>query len=124
MPNTPRTSQTSRSETVVHILAVVGVTFWVAMIVAALAGKLTYSTPRVIGLGIILLAAHALISVNTRRQKPLAIALMWFVLVADAVLALLINPKAWLLVGASIILLIAGYSCRRSWSTSPATANH
>ena len=110
----------SGSEIIVHALAFIGVTFWLVMIVRALMGVGQYTGWKLIVTGLVLGGAHLLISLSTRRRSAAAIPLIWFVLVADLLLGVFVNPKVFLLVGASIILLAAGYACRRAWNAAAA----
>ena len=110
--------RSSGSEIIVHALALIGVTFWLVMIVRALMGVGQYTGWKLIVTGLVLGAAHLLISLFARRRSAAAIPLIWFVLVADLLLGVFVNPKVFLLVGASIILLAAGYRCRRAWNAA------
>lgn len=113
----------SGSEIVVHALAIVGVAFWVVMVVRAMMGVGDHTGPKLYVAALLLGGAHLLISVSTRRRTPLALSLTWLVTGADVILALAVNPKAWVLVGASIVMIVAGNACRRSWATEPVTVN-
>ena len=110
--------RSSGSKIIVHALAFIGVTFWLVMIVRALMGVGQYTGWKLIVTGLVLGAAHLLISLFTRRRSAAAIPLIWFVLVADLLQGVFVNPKVFLLVGASIILLAAGYACRRAWNAA------
>jgi len=89
----------------IHVLAGVGVLFWLSMIVTAVIGG-SSNPAGVIVLGVILGGAHVLISWLTHRRSRLVYAAMWFVLVSDAVLAIVVDRRAILLVLFTVVLLL------------------
>lgn len=89
----------------IHVLAGVGVVFWLSMIAAALTGG-SGDSAGVIVLGLVLGGAHVAISVLTHRHSRLVFAAMVFVLVADTALAVFVDPKAVLLVLFTVVLLL------------------
>lgn len=74
----------------------------------------------IIPVGIVLGAAHIAISRFTARHDRRAVAAMWFVFFADALLAIFVNYLAVILVLFTVALLIlARTSTARKWFTSP-----
>jgi hypothetical protein len=103
----------------IHILAFVGVFFWASTIVQALAAGLPNGWT-VIPIGIVLGGAHIAISRFTARHDRRAVAVMWFVFIADALLAIFVNYLAVILVLFTVVLLIlARTSPAKEWFTSP-----
>jgi hypothetical protein len=89
----------------IHVLAAVGVLFWLSMIVTAVNGG-SSSPAAVIVLGVVLGGAHVAISWLTHRRSRLVYAAMVFVLVSDAGLTLVVDRRAILLVLFTLVLLL------------------
>lgn len=102
----------------IEILGYVGVIFWISRILAAAVSGEDFFP--VLLVGIVLGSAHVIIAVGARRHSPWAFGAMWFVLAGDTVLALVVNPAAWVLVGFTIILLLLTRlsSARQWWARS------
>jgi len=104
----------------IHILAFIGVAFWLSMIVTALTGGID-NAGAVIILGLVLGGAHVAISRFTSAHSTRAVWAMWFVLICDAGLALLVNPQAVLLMLFTIVLLVlTRLPSARGWFAAPA----
>jgi hypothetical protein len=88
----------------IHILAIIGVLFWISQIVGAfVAGEHQWA---VLIVGIILGGAHVLISRFTTVHSRKAMAAMWVVLIGDSLLTIFVNVEAILLVGFTVVLLL------------------
>lgn len=71
--------------------------------------------------GVVLAAAHVVIAVGTARRTRLVVPAMWFVLVADALLTVLVDVRATILVAATIALLVLSRTrAAKAWWTTPA----
>ncbi len=99
----------------IHVLAFVGVLFWLVMIVRALTGE--FSSPgRVIALGVVLGVAHVSISVLASRHSRWAYAAMWVIFAIDTALAIFVDWKAVLLVlFTCVLLLLTRVPSARGW---------
>lgn len=103
----------------IHVLAGVGVLFWLSMIATALTGG-SADPGVVIVLGVVLGGAHVAISWLTHRRSRLVYAAMWFVLVSDAGLAIVVDRRAILLVLFTVVLLLLTRApSARRWFASP-----
>lgn len=89
----------------IHVLAGVGVLFWMSMIVQAFMGD-GGNAWGVAVLGIVLGGAHVAISWLTHRHSRLVYAAMWFIFAGDSALAVLVDARAVLLVLFTAVLLI------------------
>lgn len=101
----------------IEVMGYVGVAFWLTMIVQAfLAPDGTLGGVALVG--IVLGGAHVVISLGARRRSRIAYAAMWFVLMGDALLALLVDARAWTLVAFTIVLLLLtrAPSARQWWA--------
>jgi hypothetical protein len=98
----------------VHVLATVGVVFWVVTFTRTALGHIDASVVQVGLLALILGGAHALISMSTTRRSMAAIWLTVFVFVSDSLLGIFVNPMAFLLVGFTVVLFIAVLLARRT----------
>lgn len=102
----------------IHAIATIGVAFWLVMAVRALldgAGDAAV----VVALAIVLGGAHVAVSAWTSRRSGRAVAAMVFILVGDALLTLLVDWRAIVLVGATIVLLLlARTPSARAWFRS------
>lgn len=88
----------------IHVLAAVGVLFWISQIVGSfLDGTRPWA---VLLVGIVLGGAHVLISRFTTLHSRRAFAAMWFVVIGDSLLTIFVNWKAIGLVGFTIVLLL------------------
>jgi hypothetical protein len=116
---TPDTPHVPGPIVAIHVLAAVGVLFWLSMIVAAVTGG-TGNPAGVIGLGVVLGGAHVAISWLTHRHSRLVYAAMGFILVCDSALAILVDPRAVLLVLFTIVLLLLTRApSARRWFARP-----
>jgi hypothetical protein len=88
----------------IHVLAAIGVLFWLSEIVSAFVDQ--DNAWLVLLLGIVLGGAHVLISRFTSQHSKRAIAAMWFVVIGDSLLAIFVNWQAILLVGFTVVLLL------------------
>lgn len=101
----------------IEIMGYVGVAFWLSMIVqSALASDGSLGAVALVG--ITLGGAHVVISSGARRRSRTAYLAMWFVLVGDTLLALLVDARAWALVVFTIVLLLLtrAPSAREWWT--------
>lgn len=99
----------------IHALAWVGVAFWLVMVVRAFTGG-EDGRWAVLALALVLGGAHVCISVLAARRSPRLIWPMWVILIGDLLLSLLVTPKALVLVGATIaLLLLARAGATRRW---------
>ena len=98
----------------VHVLAAVGVLFWIATFVRTALGQIDASVAQVGLLALVLGGAHALISMSTTRGSVAAIWLTVFVFVSDSLLGIFVNPMAFFLAGFTVVLLIAVVLSRRT----------
>jgi hypothetical protein len=102
----------------IHVLALIGVLFWLSTIIQAIAAGLPNGWA-VIPIGIVLGSAHVAISWFTTRHNRLAFTAIWFVFVADALLAIFVNWLAVVLVLFTVgLLLLAHTSTAKEWFTS------
>ena len=102
----------------IHVLAAIGVLFWISQIVGAF---LDGNRPvAVLIVGIVLGGAHVLISRFTSMHSRKAFAAMWFVVIGDSLLTIFVNWKAIGLVGFTIVLLLLTRTAagRRWFATS------
>jgi hypothetical protein len=89
----------------IHILAFIGVLFWLSTILQAFfAGS--GNSIAVLFVGVVLGGAHIAISRFTTFHNRRAFAAMWFVLVSDSLLAIFVNPMAIVLVLFTVVLLL------------------
>lgn len=99
----------------IHVLAFVGVAFWISMIVPALAGG-DADAWQVVLVGLVLGGAHVAISMFTSRHSTRAIAAMWFVFIGDSLLAIFVDGRAVLLVLFTVVLLaLTRVPSARAW---------
>ena len=99
----------------IHALAWVGVAFWLVMVVSAFAAGDDHRWA-VAALAVVLGGSHVAISLLASRRSPRLDWPMWLVFVGDLLLALLVNPKAWILVGATVgLLVLARLPATRRW---------
>ena len=98
----------------VHVLATIGVVFWVVTFVRTALGEIDASVIQVGLLALVLGGAHALISVATTRGSAAAIWLTVFVFISDSLLGIFVNPMAFLLSGFTVVLFLAVMLSRRT----------
>jgi hypothetical protein len=104
----------------IHVLAGVGVLFWLSRITQAFMGDMGNPWGVAI-LGTVLGGAHVAISWLTHRHSRLVYAAMWFVLVGDSLLAMFVDPRAIALVlFTAILLLLTRAPSARRWFATPA----
>jgi len=102
----------------IHVLAAIGVLFWISMVVQAFTSG-SGNTWGVVALAVILGGAHVLIWVLASRHSARVTWPMWFVLIGDSLLTLFVDLKAILLVSAAIVLLILTRpASARAWLTA------
>lgn len=89
----------------IHVLAYIGVAFWLSMIVTAVTTA-SENAVGVVVVGVVLGSAHVGISVFTTRHNSTAIKAMWFVFVSDSFLALFVDYRAVVLVLFTVVLVI------------------
>jgi hypothetical protein len=102
----------------IHILAAVGVLFWISQIIGAfIDGARPWA---VLVVGVVLGGAHVLISRFTTLHSRKAFAAMWFVVIGDSLLTIFVSWKAIGLVGFTIVLLLLTRTAagRRWFATS------
>ncbi|MGB4689598.1 MAG: hypothetical protein WBH16_05270 [Candidatus Nanopelagicales bacterium] len=104
---------TRLSAITVHVLAAVGVLFWIGMVVLTATGNYEANIFAVVVLAIVLGGAHVLISTSTTRGSISSIWLCGFVFVSDSLLGIFVDPKAFMLAGFTVVLLIAVVGSRR-----------
>ncbi len=88
----------------IHVLAFIGVAFWASTIISAIISA-SSDVWWVILIGVILGGAHLAISRLTTLHSSTAIYFMWFVFVADSLLAIFVQYQAVILVIFTIVLL-------------------
>jgi len=98
----------------VHVLATIGVIFWVVTFGRTALGQIDASVVQVGLLALVLGGAHALISISTTRRSAAAIWLTVFVFISDSLLGIFVNPMAFLLTGFTVVLFIAVMLSRRT----------
>jgi hypothetical protein len=102
----------------IHVLALIGVLFWLSTIIQGIAAGLPNGWA-VIPIGLVLGSAHVAISWFTTRHNRLAFTAIWFVFIADALLAIFVNWLAVVLVLFTVgLLLLAHTSAAKAWFTS------
>ncbi len=102
------------SAIVVHVLAAIGVLFWVSMFIATLVENVDANVFAMLFLAVVLGGAHALISISTTRGSIASAWLTVFVFLSDSLLGIFVDPKAFLLVGFTVVLFIAVMLSRRT----------
>lgn len=93
----------------IHVLAFIGVAFWASTIITAIASDSSSDSSNVwwvILIGVILGGAHIAISRFTSLHSSIAIYFMWFVFIADSLLAIFVQFEAVVLVVFTIVLLV------------------
>lgn len=98
----------------VHVLATIGVAFWVVTFIRTALDQIDASVVKVGLLALVLGGSHALISMSTTRGSVAAIWLTVFVFVSDSLLGIFVNPMAFLLAGFTVVLFIAVMLSRRT----------
>jgi hypothetical protein len=89
----------------IHILALIGVLFWLSTIIQAfIAGS--ENAIAILLIGITLGGAHIAISRFTTLHNRKAIGAMWFVLVSDSLLTIFADRMAIVLVLFTVVLLL------------------
>lgn len=101
----------------IHVLAAIGVLFWISSIIGAFVdGNRPWA---VLIVGVVLGGAHVLISRFTTLHSRKAFAAMWFVIIGDSLLTVFVNWQAILLVGFTIVLLLLTRApSARRWFTA------
>lgn len=99
----------------IEILGYVGVAFWATTIVRTALSD-SGSLLGVLVVGLILGAAHVVISRGAARRSRIVYAAMWFVLISDTLLTLFVDVRAVVLVSFTIVLLLlTRISSARNW---------
>ncbi len=88
----------------IHVLAYIGVAFWLSMIVTAVTTA-SDTAMVVVVIGVVLGSAHVGISVFTTRHSSVAIKAMLFVFVSDSFLAIFVDYRAAVLVLFTVVLI-------------------
>jgi len=102
----------------IHVLAIIGVLFWLSTIVEAFIDN-SSSKWLVAMVGLVLGGAHVAISRFTSLHSTRAFAAMWFVFVGDSLLAVFVEWQAIALVLFTIVLLLLTRArSARSWFAS------
>lgn len=111
MPDTQQVTTTRAPGPIiaVHVLAGIGVLFWLSRAVLAV----TSGDPDVLlvlALAVVLGGAHVAVSVLTTRHSRLAILAMWFIAIGDGLLTAFVNTQAILLVAFTVIMLLLAHT--------------
>ena len=91
----------------VHVIAAMGVVFWIVTFVSAAMGDIDAPLVLVGLLALVLGGAHVLISVTTTRGSAAALWLTVFVFISDSLLGVFVDPMAFLLAGFTVVLFVA-----------------
>ena len=91
----------------VHVIAAMGVVFWIVTFVRAAMGDIDAPLVLVGLLALVLGGAHVLISISTTRGSAAAIWLTVFVFISDSLLGVFVDPMAFLLAGFTVVLFVA-----------------
>lgn len=114
-PVEPQTLRRAWPVLAIEILGYLGVVVWVVLIAR------TWVEDSAAGwwvtiVGVVLAAAHVVIALGTARRTHLVVPTMWFVLVSDALLTVLVDVRAIILVVATIaLLLLSRTRAARTW---------
>ena len=98
----------------VHLIAAMGVVFWIVTFVSAAMGGIDAPLVQVGLLALVLGGAHVLISITTTRGSVAALWLTVFVFVSDSLLGIFVDPMAFLLSGFTVVLFVAVLLSRRT----------
>ena len=102
----------------IHVLAIIGVLFWLSTIVGAFIDD-SSSKWYVAMVGVVLGGAHVAISRFTSLHSTRAFAAMWFVFIGDSLLAVFVDWQAIALVLFTIVLLLlTRIRSARNWFAS------
>lgn len=88
-----------------HLFALIGVLFWLTMVIQSFADASTDAW-LVLILAIILGGAHAVLSIMTSRHSARALIAIWFILIGDIALTIFADWKAIALVLFTVVLLL------------------
>ena len=91
----------------VHVIAAMGVVFWIVTFVRAAMGEIDAPLVQVGFLALVLGGAHVLISITTTRGSAAALWLTVFVFISDSLLGVFVDPMAFLLAGFTVVLFVA-----------------
>ena len=89
----------------IHVLALIGVLFWLSTMVGAFISD-SSNKWIVVAVGLVLGGAHVAISRFTSLHSTRAFAAMWFVFVGDSLLAIFVDWQAIALVLFTVVLLL------------------
>ena len=102
----------------IHVLAIIGVLFWLSTIVGAFIDD-SSSKWYMAMVGVVLGGAHVAISRFTSLHSTRAFAAMWFVFIGDSLLAVFVDWQAIALVLFTIVLLLLTRTrSARTWFAS------
>ncbi len=102
----------------IHVLAIIGVLFWLSTIVGAFIED-SPSKWYVAAVGLVLGGAHVAISRFTSLHSTRAFAAMWFVFVGDSLLSVFVDWQAIALVLFTVVLLLlTRFPSARTWFDS------
>jgi hypothetical protein len=103
----------------IEVLGIVGIIFWLFMIVRALMEDAS-SALGVVIVGLVLGSAHLMMSVGASRRSKVVYYAIAFILVGDSALAIWVDPQALALVLFTLVLAgLGATSAARSWLRTP-----
>lgn len=97
---------------IVHLISWMGVAVWAYLALQRILDGFPSGSWLVFLLAIILGGSHLAISLLIGRRPTIALGLTVFIFVADVLLGLLVNPKAFVLALASVVLFLAVWRVR------------
>lgn len=89
----------------VRVLAVLGVLIWVALVVQRGIDGWPQGSWSVLVVAVVLAAAHAAVGIAVPARRRAAVLLASGILVADLVLAMAVDARAWILAAAAVVLV-------------------
>ena len=92
-----------------HVLAGIGVLFWLSRAVLAVTSE-DPDVLWVVALAVVLGGAHVAVSILTARHSRHAIIAMWFIAIGDGLLTAFVNTQAIVLVAFTVIMLLLAHS--------------
>ena len=117
LPDTRHVTSTRAPASIIalHVLAGIGVLFWLSRAVLAVTSGDPDVLP-VLALAVVLGGAHVAVSVLTTRHSRRAILAMWFIAAGDLLLTIFVNEQAFILVAFTAIMLLLAHSrAARVW---------
>ena len=91
----------------VRVIAALGVLVWASVVIGKIGDGWPAGSWAVLGIAVVLAGAHALIGLTVPARRAQSIGLTIFILVSDTLLGVLVDPKAFVLAAASVVLLVA-----------------